>query len=184
MLLTAQKLLKKFGSLEGIAEASVEELQQVRGLGLAKACQIKAAGEIGRRAESAPESLRGRPIETVEAAGLAARRFLAGRKKEHFILILLDSRHRVLKTAEISVGSLDTSIVHPRETFREAIVASASAIILAHNHPSGDSAPSREDLELTRRLTEAGRLLGIPVLDHLIIAGRRSLSLREAGFLE
>ena len=184
VLLTAQKLLAKFGSLEGVAEASIEELQQVRGVGLAKACQLKAAWELGRRVESAPESPRGRPIETVEAAGRAARRFLARRKKEHFILILLDSRHRVLKTAEISVGSLDMSIVHPRETFREAIVARASAIILAHNHPSGDSTPSREDLELTRRLTEAGRLLGIPVLDHLIVGSGEPLSLRAAGFLE
>ena len=184
VLVMAQKLLARFGSLEGIAGASVEELRQVRGLGLAKACQLKAAAELGRRVEAAPESPQGRPIETAAAAGRAARRFLAGRKKEHFILILLDSRHRILKTAEISVGSLDMSIVHPRETFREAIVAHASAIILAHNHPSGDSAPSREDLELTHRLTEAGRLLGIPVLDHLIVAGRGFLSLRDAGFLQ
>ncbi|MDO8729967.1 MAG: DNA repair protein RadC [Candidatus Omnitrophota bacterium] len=185
VLTVAQRLLAKFGSLSGISAASVEELSQVRGVGLAKACQLKAASEIGRRAElSAGETATGRPLETVEAAGRAARRYLAGRKKEHFILLLLDSRHRLLRVAEVSVGTLDMSVVHPRETFREAITASAAAIILAHNHPSGDTAPSREDLELTRRLTEAGRLLGIPVLDHLIVGAGKFLSLRNAGFIE
>ncbi|MDP3767812.1 MAG: DNA repair protein RadC [Dehalococcoidia bacterium] len=184
VLVIAQKLLAKFGSLSGIAGASLEELSQVRGVGLAKACQLKAACEIGRRAELSPSGGQGAPLETTEAAGRAARRFLAGRKKEHFILILLDSRHRILRTAEISIGTLDMSVVHPRETFKEAIAGSAAAIILAHNHPSGDPAPSREDLELTRRLTEAGRLLGIPVLDHIIVGGSGFLSLRAAGFLE
>ena len=185
VMVIAQRLLVKFGSLSGIAGASLEELSQVRGVGLAKACQLKAAAELGRRAElSAGESSQGRPLETVEAAGRAARRYLAGRKKEHFILLLLDSRHRVLRVAEISVGTLDMSVVHPRETFREAILANAAAIILAHNHPSGDTAPSREDLELTRRLTEAGRLMGIPVLDHLIVGAGKFLSLRSAGFIE
>lgn len=184
VLVTAQRLLAKFGSLEGVAGASVEELSQVRGVRLAKACQLKAAAEIGRRTElSAGEGPQGRPLGTVETAGRAARRHLAGRKKEHFILLLLDSRHRLLRVAEISVGTLDMSVVHPRETFREAIAANAAAIILAHNHPSGDPAPSREDLELTRRLTEAGRLMGIPVLDHLIVGAGQPLSLRSAGFL-
>ena len=185
VMTVAQRLLARFGSLERIAEASVEQLSQVHGVGLAKACQIKAAAEMGRRAElSGAETAAGRPLETVEAAGRAARRYLAGRQKEHFILLLLDSRHRVLRVAEISVGTLDMSVVHPRETFREAILGHAAAIILAHNHPSGDTTPSREDLDLTRRLTEAGRLMGIPVLDHLIVGAGRFLSLRSAGFME
>lgn len=186
VLLVAQKLLAKFGSLSGIADASIEELSRVRGVGLAKACQLKAAYELSRRLELEPSASGpgGRPIETTQSAARAARRYLAGRKKEHFIILLLDSRHRILRAAEISVGTLDMSVVHPRETFREAIRACAAAILLAHNHPSGDPAPSAEDLELTRRLTEAGRLLGIPVLDHLIVGRDQVLSLRAAGFLE
>ena len=184
VLITAQRLLARFGSLRGIAEASLEELAQVRGVGVAKGCQLKAACELSRRLELSSDGPTGRPLDTAESAGQAALRHLARRKKEHFIILLLDSRHRVLRVAEISVGSLDMSIVHPRETFREAITASAAAIILAHNHPSGDPTPSPEDLDLTRRLMEAGRLLGIPVLDHIIVGGSRWISLQTQGFLK
>ena len=185
MTVVAQRLLATFGSLSGIAEASLEELARVRGVGPAKACQLKAACELSRRldldrAGAGPDS---RPIEDIRSAARVARRYLAGRRREHFILLLLDTRHRILRTAEISVGTLDMSVVHPRETFREAISASAAAILLAHNHPSGDPAPSPEDLELTRRLVQAGRLLGIPVLDHLIVGRDQVLSLRANGFM-
>ncbi len=184
VLITAQRILSRFGSLTGIAQASMEELTQVPGVGLAKAAQLKAACELSRRMESEPANPYGPAMETVDAASRMARRFLSGRRKEHFIILLLDSRHRVLRASEISVGSLDMSIVHPRETFREAIAASAAAIIVAHNHPSGDPTPSQEDLTLTRRLIEAGKLLGIPVLDHLIVGRQQVLSLQANGFLE
>ncbi len=183
VLTTAQRLLGRFQSPQGIAGASLEELMQVRGVGLAKAVQLRAACELGRRAALDPAEARGQPVAMAEDAMRLARRHLAGKKKEHFILLLLDSRRRLIRAAEISVGTLDMSVVHPRETFREAISAGAAAILLAHNHPSGDPAPSAEDLELTRRLMEAGRLLGIPVLDHLIVGGRGCLSLRQNGFL-
>ena len=180
VLVTAQRLLSRFGSIQGIAHASLEELGQVRGVGQAKAVQLKAACEFSRRMRMAPLAA-GNPIETADAAMAAAGAHLAGKTKEHFILLLLDARHRLMKTAQVSVGSLDASIVHPRETFREAISAGAAAIILAHNHPSGDPSPSAEDLALTWRLVEGGRLLGIPVLDHVIIGAHRSLSLKSAG---
>ncbi len=183
VLLVAQRLLARFGSLSNIAGVSIEELSQVRGVGPAKACQLKAACELSRRLELERTGPDGRPIEDIRSAARVARRYLAGRRREHFILLLLDSRHRIMRSVEISVGTLDMSVVHPRETFREAIAASAAAILLAHNHPSGDPAPSPEDLELTRRLTEAGRLLGIPVLDHLIVGRDRVLSLRANGFI-
>ncbi len=181
VLVTAQRLLNQFGSLHGIADASIEQLSQVRGVGFAKAAQLKAACEIGRRLRISSEAM-GKPVRTADQAILVAQRALSGKKKEYFILLILDARHRVSKTVEVSVGSLDTSIVHPRETFREAIVASAAAIILAHNHPSGDPAPSPEDLELTHRLIEAGRLIGIPVLDHIIVGAVKSVSLKAGGF--
>ena len=182
VLTTAQRLLGRFGSLQGIADASAEELVRIRGVGQAKAAQLKAAFELSRRVEGGPMGGTGRPLDTAEAAAAAARRHLARRKKEHFILLLLDSRYRVLKIAPVSTGSLDRSVVHPRETFREAISSGAAAILLAHNHPSGDPSPSPEDLQLTRRLVEAGQLLGIPVLDHLIVGTGEPLSLRANGF--
>ena len=185
VLVTAQKLLSRFHSPAGIAQASLDELGRVAGIGPAKAAQLKAACELGRRAEAIWDTPPGGPkLDTIEEARRTARAFLAGKKKEHFILLLLDARHRLIRTAEISVGTLDMSVVHPRETFREAISASAAAIILAHNHPSGDPAPSRQDLDLTRRLTEAGRLLGIPVIDHLIVGQGSVLSLKEQGLLD
>ena len=182
VLTTAQRLLSRFGDFHGIAQAPLEELAKVRGVGLAKGCQLKAACEIARRAEIAPPRLTGALDSPAEAAK-AARRYLAGRGREHFVVLLLDARYRVMKVAPVSVGSLQMSVVHPRETFREAISAGAAALIVAHNHPSGDPTPSPEDLDLTRRLVEAGRLLGIPVLDHLIVGEGSPLSLKAAGFL-
>ena len=183
VLMTAQRLLNRFGSIEGIAQASVPELAQVRGIGQAKAAQLIAACELSRRAEKNSVPASG-PIETTQAALKIARGHLLHRKKEYFIALLLDARHRLLQVVEISVGSLDASIVHPRETFQQAIAAGAAAMIVAHNHPSGDPTPSPEDLDLTRRLIQAGRLLGIPVLDHLIIGREGDLSLQQRGFLE
>ncbi|MBI3332675.1 MAG: DNA repair protein RadC [Candidatus Omnitrophica bacterium] len=182
VITVAQRLLNRFGGLERIAQAPLEELAGVRGIGLAKAAQLKAACELSRRADVAPRRLSA-PLETPDAAMRLAKRYLARRRKEHFIVLLLDTRHRVMKVSEISVGSLEASLVHPRETFQEAIAASAAALILAHNHPSGDPTPSAEDLDLTRRLKEAGEILGIPVLDHLIVGGARAVSLQAAGFL-
>jgi DNA repair protein RadC len=183
VITTAQRLLGRFGDLSGIAQAPLEELAAIRGMGLAKASALKAACELSRRVEVSPAPATA-SIGTPEAALRLARRHLAGRRKEHFVTLLLDSRHRVIRVAEVSVGSLEASIVHPRETFLEAITAGAAAVILAHNHPSGDPTPSPEDLKLTRRLIEAGKLLGIPVLDHLIIGREGGLSLKANGFLE
>ena len=181
VMVTAQRLLREFGSLRSVAEASIEQLSRVRGVGLAKAAQLKAAAELARRIDR-PESPRAR-IETSEAAAALIRPSLEGKKKEHFVALLLDNRHGVIRLSSISVGSLSASLVHPRELFAEAIAASAAALIIAHNHPSGDPEPSEHDLTLTTRLVRAGELLGIEVLDHLIIGARETVSLKARGVI-
>ena len=177
---TAQRLLQKFNGLKGIAAASVEELSQVKGIGPAKACQLIAAFELAGRVDGRDTA--GKPlIKTPEDVfGIVVGR-LKGKNKEHFLAIMLDTKSRLIKVAEVSVGSLDSSLVHPREAFREAISSCAASVIFAHNHPSGDTAPSEDDIRLTRRLAQAGEIIGVDVLDHVIIGGEKCLSLKREG---
>ena len=181
VMVTAQRLLSQFGSVKGIAGASVEELSQVKGIGLAKASQIKAAFELANRLEGYSEAGDKPIVKTPEdVAGLVEGR-LKGKKKEHFLALMLDTRSRLIKVAEISIGSLDSSIVHPREVFKEAISATAASVIFVHNHPSGDPTASEDDVKLTKRLAEAGDIMGIDVLDHVIIGDKEYLSLKREG---
>ena len=179
VMVTAQRLLSQFGNLKGVAGASIEELSQVRGIGLAKAAQIKAAFELANRLDDYAEAGGKLVVKTPEdVASLVKSRF-RGKKKEYFLAILLDTRNQLIKVSEISVGSLDTSIVHPREVFKEAISASAASVILVHNHPSGEPEASEDDINLTKRLAEAGEIVGIDVLDHVIIGDKKHLSLKS-----
>ena len=182
VLISAQRLLAAFDSLRGIAEASVEQLSAVHGIGPAKAVQLKAAVELARRLALGPEAPAA-AIESVEAAAALLRPHLLDKKKEHFVALLLDNRHRLIRLSPIAIGSLSATLVHPRELFREAIVASAAAVIVAHNHPSGDPSPSEHDVELTARLIKAGALIGIEVLDHLILGAGGVVSLRAEGLI-
>lgn len=175
---TVQRLLKQFVSLKGLAAASVEELCQVRGIGLAKAAQIKAAFELAAKLkEVGSQPVVKTPDDVVNVVGVRLR----DKKKEHFLALMLDTRGRLMKTVEISVGSLDSSIVHPREVFKEAISASAASVIFVHNHPSGSTEASEDDIKLTKRLAEVGDLMGIEVLDHIIIGGKDHISLKRQG---
>jgi DNA repair protein RadC len=182
VLVSAHRLLKTFGSARGLAEASVEQLTTVHGIGPAKAVQLKAAAELARRMSPAPAGERP-VVDHPEAAAAIVRPHLLDKPNEHVVALLLDTRHRLIRTSPIAVGSLSASLVHPREVFREAIAASAAAVILAHNHPSGDPEPSEHDIALTRRLVEAGALLGIEVLDHLIVATGGVVSLSALGLI-
>ena len=179
---TSQRLLRRFTDLKGISDASLEELSEVRGIGLAKAAQIKAAFEMAKRVDRANGSGKKSVVKTPEDIyGLLGQK-LKGKKKEYFLAVLLDTRGQHIKTAEISVGSLDSSVVHPREVFKEAISASAASVIFVHNHPSGITEPSGDDVSLTKRLVEAGTIMGIDVLDHVITGDTGFTSLKREGY--
>ena len=178
---TAQKLLAQFGSLQKLSEASIEELSSIKGIGLAKAAQIKAAVEVGRRLSTQTPAYKKKELLNPEKVARLVRSKLKDYSKEHFYLIALDSRNWSIH--EVSLGTLNASIVHPREAFTEAIKSKALSVIIAHNHPSGDPEPSQDDLEITKRLVEAGKVLDIEVLDHIIVTKETFLSMKEKGIL-
>jgi DNA repair protein RadC len=179
----ASALLDAAGGVHGLARANAEELQRTHGIGSARAAQVLAAVELGRRTLSRMPRERPQLLSARDAAVYLMPEFGSCRV-EQFGVVILDSKHRVLKTRLLSVGSLDASVVHPREVFRAAVLGAGAAVVLFHNHPSGDPTPSDDDCELTRRLIAAGELMGISVLDHLILADSRYVSMREAEQLK
>jgi len=181
VMVTGQRLLSQFGTLKGIAGASVEELSQIKGIGLAKAAQLKAAFELANRLEGYSETGKKPVVKTPEDVVALLKGRLKDKKKEYFVVLLLDTRNQLIKAADVSVGSLDASIVHPREVFKEAIAGSAASVILVHNHPSGDPTASEDDIGLTKRLAESGEIMGIDVLDHVILGDDSYLSLKREG---
>ncbi|MEZ4601279.1 MAG: DNA repair protein RadC [Syntrophotaleaceae bacterium] len=178
----ARLLLHRFGSLRTLSAASASELQKVKGVGQAKAAELQAVFEIARRFSE--ERLR--PGDRYTSPEEVFRHFLPrlrDYKREVFLALLLDSKNRLLREVCISEGSLTASIVHPREVFAAVVRDSAAAVLLVHNHPSGDPTPSREDREISIRLKEAGELMGVRVLDHIIIGDEGYVSLADRGVL-
>ncbi|UCE86523.1 MAG: DNA repair protein RadC [Deltaproteobacteria bacterium] len=176
------RLLEHCGGLRGLARVPARQLLAQPGVGLAKSASVLAALEIGRRLAS--RRLReGDPLTSPADVHRHFHAHLRDVPQERFLVVLLDGRHRVLREVTVSQGTLTASLVHPREVFRPALGEAAAAVVLVHNHPSGDPTPSREDIEVTARLARAGDILGIPVLDHVVVAERGYASLREAGHL-
>ncbi|PFA64597.1 hypothetical protein CN378_15380 [Bacillus sp. AFS015802] len=182
VLQLSNRLLNQFDGLNLLKDASLEEITKTKGIGLAKAVQIMAAVEFGRRISNLAFDDRYSIRSPEDGANYVMNdmRFLA---QEHFVCLYLNTKNQVLHKQTIFIGSLNASIVHPREVFKEAFRRSAASIICIHNHPSGDPTPSREDIEVTKRLVECGRIIGIDILDHLIIGEKKFISLKEKGYL-
>ncbi len=178
----ANAVLAGAGGIERIARAGYDELRGIPGIGAARAAQVVAVVELGRRTLSRTGKERVQITSPRSLADMLLPLY-GSRAVEQFGVVLLDTKHRVMRTTVVTVGTLDASIVHPREIFREAGTAGAAAIVLFHNHPSGDPEPSQDDVLLTRRIVSAGVLMGIDVVDHVILADARYCSLREKGYL-
>ncbi|MET1180027.1 MULTISPECIES: DNA repair protein RadC [Bacillales] len=176
------RLINSFKGLRLLKEASVEELTVIKGIGEAKAIQILASVELGRRINNLNDQDRYVIRSPEDGANycMEEMRFLS---QEHFVCLYLNTKNQVLQKTTVFIGSLNASIVHPREIFKEAFKRSAASIICLHNHPSGDPSPSREDIEVTKRLVECGKIIGIEVLDHIIIGEHKYVSLKEKGYL-
>jgi DNA repair protein RadC len=181
-LAVANHLLRARGGLHGLARSTCGDLAQVPGVGLAKAAKLAAAQELGRRTLAHAPGARVRLATPGDAAAFLLPAF-GSRPAEQFGAVLLDTRHRVLRTTVVATGTLNATVVEPRDIFREAMLASAAAVIVFHNHPSGDPTPSRDDIELTRRLAAGGVLMGIDVVDHIVLGDARYCSLKEMGHL-
>ncbi|HLL60849.1 MAG TPA: DNA repair protein RadC [Candidatus Nitrosocosmicus sp.] len=182
VMTTAQKLLSTFGSLQQIVDANISDLQKIRGIGLAKACQLKACFEIVKRYNSSSKNsskTKKTIINKPEVIFDLLKDTVGIQKKEHFVVISLDTRNGLLAIDTISIGTLNASLVHPREVFDCAVQRNAAQIILSHNHPSGIVDPSDDDLDITKRLLTAGKIMGIEVVDHIIISREEFYSFKE-----
>jgi DNA repair protein RadC len=178
----ALALIDRFKTLQAVESSSIADLSAIKGIGTAKIAQIKAAFELGRRLMS--ESREGNPFFLSAAAVHSCfSPVFKNMKKELFLCLLLDAKNKLIKDVKISEGTLTNSLMHPREAFKEAIRESAAAVIFLHNHPSGDPAPSRDDIAVTERLKMAGEIVGIATLDHIIIGDGSYVSLKEKGIL-
>jgi DNA repair protein RadC len=178
----ANELLRVHGGLHGLARSTCHDLHRVAGVGRVKAAQLIAAFELGRRTLAHAPGARVQLRTPREAAAFLLPEF-GSRPVEHFGVVLLDSKHRVLRTTVVATGTLNTTIVLPRDVFREAMLGAAAAVVAFHNHPSGDPSPSPDDVELTRRLAAAGTLMGIELVDHIVLGDARYCSFKEAGRL-
>lgn len=182
VLTLANRVLNYFEKLHELRHATIEEIVSVKGIGEAKAVQLLAAIELGRRLAQKQVDTRF-TIRSPQDAATYLMPEMSSLQQEHFVVLFLNVKNQVLHKQTIFIGSLNSSIVHPREIFREAVKRSAASIICAHNHPSGNATPSPEDIEVTKRLQEAGYIIGIELVDHVIIGDHQFISLKEKGYM-
>lgn len=178
----ANSVLNYFEQIQELKNASIEEITAVKGIGQAKAVQLLAAVELGKRLAQQKTDDKF-TIRSPKDAATYLMHDMTSLKQEHFVVLFLNVKNQILHKQTIFIGSLNASIVHPREIFREAVKRSAASIICAHNHPSGNPTPSTEDIDVTKRLYEAGILMGIELLDHVIIGDHQFISLKEKGYM-
>ncbi|AZK48971.1 RadC family protein [Paenibacillus lentus] len=178
----AHRVLSSIGGIRNLVDISLDELVKLRGIGPAKALQLKAGIELGQRLAKArlPEAQVIRSPRDAADILMEQLRYL---QKEHFVCLFLNTKNHIIAQETLSIGSLNSSIVHPREVFRAAIKCSSASVVCAHNHPSGDPTPSPEDIRMTERLCEAGEIVGIDVLDHIVIGDGEFISLKEQGLM-
>ncbi len=178
----SQEVLSKFGNIKSVGGATIEQLCEIKGIGPAKAAQILACFEIGRRGELELEQKK-YEINNPEAVIKAVGALIKNKAKEHFKLIVLNSRNKIMAITNISIGTLNANLIHPREIFKDAITHNAASVVIAHNHPSGDPEPSEDDLKITKQLKKAGKILGIELVDHLIITADCYYSFKNKGLI-
>lgn len=178
----SNRVLMHFEGLNLLKDATIEELTAIKGIGSAKGVLLLSALELGRRMNQYKPDAR-YVIRSPEDGADYVMEDMRNLNQEHFVVLFLNTKNQVIHRQTIFIGSLNASIVHPREIYREAVKRSAASIICAHNHPSGDPAPSQEDIHVTRRLAESGKMIGIELLDHLVIGDRKFISLKEKGYL-
>lgn len=179
----AQNLLNKYEGFYGLNSASLEHLMEIKNIGFAKATSIKALCEIAIRLSNLPEK-KTVTIKTPKEVFRLVKKDLYGKKREELILICLDTRNKFISKDRVSVGTINETLIHPREVFRQALLRNAVSIILVHNHPSQESSPSSEDILLTEKIAKAGKLLGIALVDHVIVCDREFCSLKALGIFK
>ncbi|HLR03761.1 MAG TPA: DNA repair protein RadC [Virgibacillus sp.] len=182
VMVLANRLIIHFEGLNLLKDATIEELTAIKGIGEAKGVLVLAAIELSKRMNKHRHEER-YIIRSPEDGADYVMEEMCGLNQEHFVVLFLNTKNQIIHRQTIFIGSLNASIVHPREIFREAVKRSCASIICAHNHPSGDPTPSQEDINVTRRLVESGKMIGIEVLDHLVIGDRKFVSLKEKGYL-
>lgn len=178
----SNRVLMHFEGIKLLSDATIEELTAIKGIGPAKGVLILASIEMGKRMSEYKPSER-YIIRSPEDGANFVMEEMRTLTQEHFVVLFLNTKNQIIHRQTVFIGSLNASIVHPREVFREAVKRSAASIICAHNHPSGDPTPSQEDIQVTRRLVECGKMIGIELLDHLIIGDRKFISLKEKGYI-